>query len=437
MSPRNIPVKPVVPIFLFIAILIAPAVAGGHWDRITVDTGSASDNTDGLYTSITLDRNNVPHASWVNEAKGQVEYGTFRNNRWTIERVGPIDHPALGRLTYYTFTTSIALDPQENPAISYAGIEGHLYFAHRENGTWTVTDIAGSDTLKHQWSCLKYDPAGRPHIAFTTKTYIAGPPPVWGTIPLASHLSWAWQKDDKTWQIDTIDNPQDDVGYEPSLAIDRNNRATVAYRTGYNPDIDFYSPHRPDKHPKEYLKIARQDRNGSWDVFMPGFSCSGDEKCGFLPSLALDSRGDAHIVHSAAVFGEVSYQNESHLKVATYYTNRVLNHLDTDLSINHWIQSWEVKEYDWNGWTKPAGDYTDAAWDSLALDSSDKTHVSYYDPVEKHLKYSFNDGDPVTVDDSGNAGRCNAIAVDSGGNPWIIYHDDTNNAVRVARWVPE
>jgi hypothetical protein len=43
----------------------------------------------------------------------------------------------------------------------------------------------------------------------------------------------------------------------------------------------------------------------------------------------------------------------------------------------------------------------------------------------------------IAVHGNGDVGRCNAIAVDSRGNPWIIYRDDTNNVVKVAHWMPE
>jgi hypothetical protein len=418
MRLHHVPVKPVVLVLLLAAILVSPAMAAGHWDITTVETGAASDNTDGLYTSIVIGKDNVPHASWVNEAKDQVEYGTYRNNKWTIERVGPIDSQQSGfelvkrDPIYYTFTTSIDLDPQGNPAISYAGIAGHLYFAHREtNGIWIIKDIAGSDTQKHQWSSLKYDPAGRPHVAFTTKTYVLD-------APYGSHLSWAWQKDDKSWQVDTIDNPYENTGYEPALAFDSQNRATIVYRAVFN-HVNY-----------DFLKVARQDGNGSWEAFQPMNSCVKEEACGFHPSLALDSKGNAHFVHyTDALPKNIPFPRLSML----YCTNRVLNRSSHALSTNHGIQSWVHPTYHRID-RQPLSIDT---WDSLAVDSADRTHVSYYDLDEKDLKYSYNDGDPVVVDKEGNVGRCNAIAVDSRGNPWIIYHDDTNNAVRVARWVPE
>jgi hypothetical protein len=413
MRPQHLPVKPVILVLFLAAILATPAMAAGHWDIMNIEKEFSNGPGTGLYASIVIDKNDVPHAAWVNEHLHEVKYGVYRNDKWNIELVGPIDNPSIGR-TYYTFTTSIDLDPQGNPAISYAGPGGHLYFAHRENNaTWMIQDIAGSDTLKHQWSSFRYDRTGRPHIAFTTKTYV-------GDVPYASHLSWAWQKDNGTWQIDTIDNPSEDAGYEPSLAFDRQNLATVAYRTGFDTSSG---------NELEHLKVARQDHNGSWEVITPGNSCKKKEKCGVRPSLALDSEGNANIAHSFADFD--SDLTHPYIPKDSAIQYSILDRKDTSLSTDNHIFWWE------NG-----VDYTDLghAWASLALDSSDNRHFSYYDPKDKNLKYTYNSNkidNTVTVDSDGDVGRCNAIALDSHINPWIIYRDDTNNVVKVAHWVLE
>jgi hypothetical protein len=413
MKPMHVFIRPVLFVLALVTIIVSPVMAAGHWDIMNVEKEFANSPGTGLYTSIVIDKNDVPHVAWVNEHLHRVKYGVYDKNKWNIELVGPIDNPSIGR-TYYTFTTSIDLDPQGNPAISYAGTEGHLYFAHREtNGTWIIKDIAGSNTLKHQWSSLKYDHTGRPHIAFTTKTYVSD-------VPYASHLSWAWQKDDKIWQVDTIDNPTEDAGYEPSLAFDSQNRATVAYRTGFG-----YG----SSNELEHLKVARQDYNGSWEIITPENSCKKKEKCGVRPSLALDSKGNANIAHSFADFD--SNLTNAYIPKDSAIQYSVLNRPYTTMSTDNHIFWWE------NG-----VDYTDLghAWVSLALDPSDNRHFSYYDPNEKNLKYTYNSNkidNTKTVDGNGDVGRCNAIALDSHNNPWIIYRDDTNNVVKVAHWVPE
>jgi hypothetical protein len=402
--------KPIAVILLLAAILIAPAMAitGGHWDSMTVEKDSVNGHTDGLYTSIVIDKNNIPHVSWVNEARNQVEYGTYKDDIWTVERVGPIDSRSTGRV-YYTFTTSIALDPQGNPAISYAGIDGHLYYAFREtNGTWTLKDVDGTATYKDQWSSLKFHPLnGKPYIAFTGKRYVAD-------VPYGSHLSLAYPNGDVNWKIDILETSDDvtyNVGYEPSLAFTSDGKATVVYRTGQN----------TWGHKDEYTRIARQHADNTWGIY--GFSpyCGDHGTCGFSPSLALDSEGNAHFTGTTV---------DSTQKPVTYLEYFRLNTTDITISDSHWIQQWNEQNY--------AG----SVWNSLVFDPAGKLHVSYYDPWSRNLKYFWLEDNGYSnnitvVDEKGDVGKCNALAFDSRGNPWISYHDATNNAIKVSRWVPD
>lgn len=410
MTQEKLHRKPIAVILLLAAILIAPAMAitGGHWDSMTVEKDSVNGHTDGLYTSIVIDKNNIPHVSWVNEARNQVEYGTYKDDVWTIERVGPIDSRSPGRV-YYTFTTSIALDPQGNPAISYAGIDGHLYYAFREtNGTWTIKDVDGTAYYKDQWSSLKFHPLnGKPYIAFTGKRYVSD-------VPYGSHLSLAYPDGDVNWKIEILEASDDvnyDTGYQPSLAFNSNGKATVVYRTGYN----------TWGHKFEYTRVARQHADGTWGIYGSVVSCGDSSKCGFNPSLALDSEGNAYFTGT---------NKDTSFNGASYLDYDRLNTTDVASSYYHEIQHWNNE------------DYAGAVWNSLVLDSASKLHVSYYDPWSRNLKYFELDDDGyrnniTVVDENGDVGKCNALAFDSRGNPWISYQDVTNNALKVARWVPD
>jgi hypothetical protein len=71
---------------------------------------------------------------------------------------------------------------------------------------------------------------------------------------------------------------------------------------------------------------------------------------------------------------------------------------------------------------------------SLALDSNDNPHISYYDLTTEDLKYirSINGvwSTPVTVDSAGDVGRYCSLALDSAGNPHISYYDATNGDLK-------
>ena len=87
--------------------------------------------------------------------------------------------------------------------------------------------------------------------------------------------------------------------------------------------------------------------------------------------------------------------------------------------------TWGTETVDSSGMV---GTYT-----SIALDSSDDAHISYYDSTNGNLKYATNASgswEAETVDSSGIVGKYTSIALDSSGNPHISYYDDTNDNLR-------
>jgi hypothetical protein len=72
---------------------------------------------------------------------------------------------------------------------------------------------------------------------------------------------------------------------------------------------------------------------------------------------------------------------------------------------------------------------------SIALDSSDHPHISYYDNTSRILKYASFDGsnwEVSIVDSSVDAGWNNSIALDGNDIPYIAYYDNTNHYLKCA-----
>jgi PKD repeat protein len=75
---------------------------------------------------------------------------------------------------------------------------------------------------------------------------------------------------------------------------------------------------------------------------------------------------------------------------------------------------------------------------SIALDSSDHPHISYYDVTNCDLKYARWTGSAweiETVDSAGDVGTDTSIALDSSDHPHISYCDLTNGDLKYARWM--
>ena len=73
---------------------------------------------------------------------------------------------------------------------------------------------------------------------------------------------------------------------------------------------------------------------------------------------------------------------------------------------------------------------------SLALDSFNNPHITYYDSTNDDLKYASWTGSSwviQTVDSTGDVGVDSSLALDSSDNPHISYHDFTNWDLKYAR----
>ena len=125
---------------------------------------------------------------------------------------------------------------------------------------------------------------------------------------------------------------------------------------------------------------------------------------GQWPSLALDSRGHAHISHYDASHGNLKYIYEKNCGYG-----------------------WLTETIDFSGWV---GSYT-----SLALDAGGHPHISYYNGSNGTLKHATKKSGcwiTETVDNVGPTGMYTSLAIDAEGNPHISYCDNSNKDLKYA-----
>ncbi len=146
----------------------------GGWDVEAVfDQGH-----DGWDNRITTDAQGRPHMSAIDPeefgGKGVEYYGQDDAGNWTVETIG------TGPITY-KYATSIAIDPDGSPHISYFDQKDQsLTLASRDDSGW-IFDTVDDDGDTGLFSSLVIDQGGRFHISYFLKE---SPHPAWSsTLP--------------------------------------------------------------------------------------------------------------------------------------------------------------------------------------------------------------------------------------------------------------
>lgn len=124
---------------------------GSSWDIETVDSSGYSQ---GWYTSLELDTNGYPHISYaINDTSIQgVKYARWNGSSWQVDIIDSSG-----------FEISLGLDNSDNPHISYISDNSELTYATWNGSSWEIEIL---ETVKPGETSLAIDANGNPAISF-------------------------------------------------------------------------------------------------------------------------------------------------------------------------------------------------------------------------------------------------------------------------------
>jgi len=316
--------------------------------------------------------------------------------------------------------TSLALDPEDNPCISYYWVtNGSLWCASRVGTLWTNELICVE--LSEYWSgsSLAVGNNGVPQVSYFGKN---------GT---SYNLVWAWL-DEPFWRSETI---APTPATACSLALDSSNYPHISFADSVGPSIRYtrwngstwvdeaavayaYSP--------QYTSLALDSTNtphiayteygtgvGLNYVYWTGAAWSGSYVPGGHdhnappPSIAMDNSDNPHIAFADRV---PAPPGPRALKRAWYDGSWNCETIDATVDVGQHV--------------------------SLAIGTDNLPRIAYYDATNGDLKFAFwfFVWWISTVDSDGDVGDYCSLALDSGNVASISYYDRTYGNLKYARW---
>jgi hypothetical protein len=342
----------------FSILLSAVPARAATWEIFTID----GPGDVGAYASIALDPLQNPGISYCASGTDDLKFARFDGTGWHVEVVD-----ATNRTGWYT---SLAFDANGDPRIAYWDLTNSaLRFARWTGGSWTKETV---DNTAYVGQCcsLALDAYGHPAISYYDYTN--------GDLKYARH-------DGTSWQIEVVEDgtPLMGAGLYTSLALDSQDRPHISHAD----------------HTTGQLRYARWDGTQWIRESVDGGTPVG-------PSLALDDADVPHISY-AYQFGQGSHLKYasrtgpggtwetqivrpggqkgwySSLRLAPGGSARILS-WDLGLSIVQYDVfeggGWLHEDVEAMGWTDQ--------WCSLALDDQGNPHGAYRSSLEQDLHYA-------------------------------------------------
>lgn len=306
----------------------------------------------GTHTSVAVDAQGNPHIAYMENANGDIKHAAKSGGAWVIQVI----HAGTGLEGYPFSGLSLKLDGSGNPRVAYTHRfnSASVNYAAKSAGTWTIEVVDANGFTPS----LALDSQGNPHIAY----YSAGP----GTLKYA-------HKSGGVWTLETVD-ARYIVGFTPSIAIDAAGNPHISYVGGYLTGSLEYA-----------VKSA-----GSWSI-----ETVDNTVCTQLSSLVLDANDNARIAYLDCTNADLRYASRAG-----------------------------------GAWTIETADAVNGTWASLALDEQGNPHIGY-----ALARYAVKSGGTWTreiVDGMPSVGEYTSLALDGQGNPRMSYYDPINKDLRYA-----
>ncbi len=417
----------------------------------------------GEYNSLALDSSDNPRISYYDATNKDLKYASWDGTTWNISTlastgiVGKYSSLALDNSDRYFIShwdqtndkllitafgitrtrdeqggtfTSLTFDPNGNGAISYRITEtGELKVIYFLPGNTIISTVIEHGDPKIQNGSLALDHNDTPGIAYNDFNKRVS-----SSIEIFKKIQYA-SFNGTSWDTETVAAAPAINYNSPSLAYDSKNKAHICYvdTTNHN------------------LKIATD--GGS---FWTNATVNSTDSVDLYSSIAVDSNDIPHIsyvdgTNPAARSLKYTFWNGSSWSVETVAaigdgtTKSSIGLTSTNVPLivfysaaSHTLNiasrggpsSWGVLPVDAN-----VGTVTVPLDISLAIDSDDHIHISYYDRDNDTLKYATYNGtswSTQTVEAAENYAYYHAIAVDRDGRPGRSYYDNSTDSYRYA-----
>lgn len=230
----------------------------GFWDHQSKHWFTMKIAEFASFSSLTLDSKQHPHISWADAGTtsgARLRYAYWDGTEWKRRPI-PLDSDIIG---YYT---SIALDPDDNPCISFYEYQGpkgsdlrvRLRVVMWNGVYWEVKTIDGQNQ-SGKFNAIAIDREGRIHIAYANV----------GAMTAGMRYAF-WNG--RSWMLEVVEGLRENdgkyVGAAANIALDKDGNPHITYMNDSNGLVKYATRKGGKWHIEvvdRVMKVAYPDRN--------------------------------------------------------------------------------------------------------------------------------------------------------------------------------